>query len=112
MLGALDPTPVFQCHSYACVLPQATPALARTPFSTQAFRAGPAAWGVQWHPEVAPAQLRDWIGAGIVGSMAPGVDEPALLAESERRLPASNEQGRLLCRRFLAVGRGDHREAR
>ena len=107
LLGELDATPVFQCHSYACVLPDGTPELARSAACAQAFRAGPAAWGVQWHPEVSPEQLRTWIGAGIVRSMAPGVDEEALLAESARRLPESNEQGRRLCRRLMALARRD-----
>jgi GMP synthase (glutamine-hydrolysing) len=107
LLGRLAPSPVFQCHSYACVLPEGTPELARTAACTQAFRAGPAAWGVQWHPEVSPGQLRRWIGAGIVRSMAPDVDEGALLAESVRRLPASNEQGRRLCRTFMALAGRD-----
>jgi GMP synthase (glutamine-hydrolysing) len=112
LFGPLPATPVFACHAYSCLLPDGMPALARTDVCTQAFRAAPAAWGVQWHPEVEPEQLRRWVGSGIVASMAPGVDVPALLDESDRRLDASNEQGRMLCRRFLALARRDDAEVR
>jgi GMP synthase-like glutamine amidotransferase len=93
--------PVFQCHSYACELPPGATPLARTDVCVQAFRVGTTAWGLQWHPEPARADLFGWLDSGIMRSVDPSVDEAALRRESEGRIAAYEEAGRRLCRRFV-----------
>jgi GMP synthase (glutamine-hydrolysing) len=65
----------------------------------QAFRAGDAAWGVQFHPEARHDQLLAWFR-----------DEPhppkpleALAAELDEKLETWQAHGRRLCRAFLAA---------
>ncbi|HEY5981799.1 MAG TPA: type 1 glutamine amidotransferase [Microlunatus sp.] len=46
--------------------------LARTPAGVQALRLGPAAWGVQFHPEVDLDLVRPWAAADVgAGELAP-----------------------------------------
>jgi GMP synthase (glutamine-hydrolysing) len=46
-------------------LPPGAVELARTPAGTQALRLGPAAWGVQFHPEVDLGLVRPWAAADV-----------------------------------------------
>jgi GMP synthase (glutamine-hydrolysing) len=73
--------------------------LARGPGS-QAFRVGPRAWGVQFHPEVRRDQLLGWFEED-----APRLPRPLdeLEREVDEKLPAWQEEGRALCRAFLKV---------
>ena len=94
---------VFQWHSYAFDLPPGAVALARSPVCLQAFRAGTAAWGVQWHPEVTGETVLVW---GEHYPPRPGgvpvdVDLDALRADVDARIAATNGEGRELCARFL-----------
>ncbi len=96
---------VFQWHSDAFELPPGAIALAHSPVCLQAFRAGPRAWGVQWHPEVTAETVLDWARTHVP---APGgVDAPLDLAEFQAavsaRMEQTNHEGRALCRRFLQV---------
>jgi GMP synthase (glutamine-hydrolysing) len=69
----------------------------------QAFRAGPSAWGVQFHPEVRQAQVLEWF-------RADGRELPRPLGELEReldeKLPAWQELGRRLGRAFVRAAAG------
>jgi GMP synthase-like glutamine amidotransferase len=93
----------FQWHSYEFPLPTGALALARSPACLQAFRAGGAAWGIQFHAEVTRESIASWVAQA-------GDDEDArrlevvperLLAESDQRIAAWNRLGRDLCGRFL-----------
>ena len=98
---------VLQWHSYAFTLPPGGVALARSPVCLQAFRLGERAWGVQWHPEVTAETVLAW-GRGYPperAGVAVRVDVEELAADVERRIAATNAQGRELCRRFVRVGR-------
>jgi len=53
----------FHWHGDTFDLPAGAELLARTERYVQAFRLGPTAYGVQFHPEVVPAQLESWIRA-------------------------------------------------
>jgi GMP synthase (glutamine-hydrolysing) len=53
----------FHWHGDTFDLPAGAELLAHTEGYVQAFRLGPAAYGVQFHPEVVPAQLESWIRA-------------------------------------------------
>jgi GMP synthase (glutamine-hydrolysing) len=88
----------LNANSYRFALPEGATELARGPVP-QAFRVGGSAWGVQFHPEVRRHQLLEWFR-----------DEPTLprpldelAAELDEKLEAWQEQGRLLCRAFLAA---------
>ncbi len=53
LLGPLAPSfEAFQWHSYECDLPESAIVLARSAVCVQAYRYGPAAWGIQFHAEV------------------------------------------------------------
>lgn len=53
----------FHWHGDTFDLPAGAELLARTEGYVQAFRLEPMAYGVQFHPEVVPAQLESWIRA-------------------------------------------------
>jgi len=91
-------------HSYEVDATGRVP-LARSAVSPQALRYGPAAWGVQFHPEVNPAILRDWYAdtASDADVVASGLDPERALREllEDPRLPAWMATGRRLFGRFL-----------
>jgi GMP synthase-like glutamine amidotransferase len=69
----------------------------------QAFRLGPAAWGVQFHPEVAAERLRGWDPEWI---RKQGLDPERLCRQAEADEAASATAWRTVARRFAAVVRG------
>lgn len=88
----------LNANSYRFELPDGATELVRGPVP-QAFRVNGSAWAVQFHPEVRRHQLLEWFR-----------DEPTLprpleelAAELDEKLGAWQEQGRRLCRAFLAV---------
>jgi GMP synthase-like glutamine amidotransferase len=92
----------FGWHSYEAVPPQEGVALAHSPTCLQAFRLdGTPQWGLQFHAEVSPADMRHWIDNTQADPDAAQIDPEALLAESEPRLEGWNDLGRELCGRFL-----------
>ena len=93
--------PSFQWHLYHFEEPDGAVPLARSERCLQAFRAGSAAWGVQFHPEVTHASIEHWTRSYDPREDGP-VDGPALLAETETHIAAWNAFGRELCGRFLA----------
>jgi GMP synthase-like glutamine amidotransferase len=92
----------FQWHLYHFELPEGAVALARNDRCLQAFRAGEATWGIQFHAEVRRASVLHWIRSSDPGEDGP-LDAPALRAETEERIDGWNAFGRELCGRFLAV---------
>jgi GMP synthase (glutamine-hydrolysing) len=107
--GALAPRfQALQWHSYEFLLPPRATPLARSQRCLQAFRAGTAAWGIQFHAEVAAPDLDHWIDdyRSDPDAVASGIDPEALRAESHRAIAAWNELGRELCARFLDATRG------
>ena len=99
--GLADPFKAFQWHSYHFELPEGGIALARNDRCLQGFRAG-SAWGIQFHPEVTPEDLAEWLRTADPKEDGP-IDVEALRAESEEHIAGWNEFGRELCGRFLAV---------
>jgi GMP synthase (glutamine-hydrolysing) len=96
------PFPTFQWHLYRFELPEGAVPLAQNERCLQAFRAGPAAWAVQFHAEVTHESVRHWLRSSDPAE--DGVlDVPHLLAETEEHICAWNDFGRELCGRFLAV---------
>jgi GMP synthase (glutamine-hydrolysing) len=68
----------------------------------QAFRTGERAWGVQFHPEVAPERIRAWDPERLAGSDPEALYRTALADE-----PAAASVWREVARRFAAVVRGE-----
>jgi GMP synthase-like glutamine amidotransferase len=109
LLGALAPSfEAFQWHSYEFPLPPGAVAIARSEVCLQAARVGPAAWALQFHPEVSAADARDWIEdyRSDPDAVAIGVDPVALAAETAAKIAAFNQLGRDIYQRWLdrAVG--------
>jgi GMP synthase-like glutamine amidotransferase len=102
--------PAFQWHTYRFELPEGAVPLARNDRCLQAFRAGEAAWAIQFHAEVTRESVSDWTSSSKPEDDG-AVDFDALLAESEERIGAWNALGKDLCRRFLAVADGATRPA-
>jgi GMP synthase (glutamine-hydrolysing) len=95
----------FQWHAYEFTLPPGAVALACSEICLQAFRAGDAAWGIQFHAEVAHADALAWIddAGDDPDAAAANIDAGKLRTETEDAIEAWNEAGRALCDRFLEV---------
>jgi GMP synthase (glutamine-hydrolysing) len=95
----------FQWHSYACRLPAGAVELARSPVCAQAFMLGGSAWGVQFHPEVTPDILEEWIGDydSDPDAVRLGFDPVAARAELPARIEPWNAIGRDLFGAWLTA---------
>jgi GMP synthase (glutamine-hydrolysing) len=99
VLGALPGRfAAFQWHYYSFALPEGAVLLASSPAARQAYRLREHCWGIQFHAEVDRHMLDHWLHAGQDELPKP-VEE--MRAETDRRLPTWNEQGRALCDAFL-----------
>ena len=93
----------FQWHSYAFEVPAGGVLLARNERCRQAYRAGKAAWGLQFHAEVTPAIVAGWIDSSRPEDEDGRIDAERLRTDTDRHIGRWNELGREICRRFLAV---------
>jgi GMP synthase (glutamine-hydrolysing) len=102
-------------------LPPGATVLSTTAGTVQALRLGPAAWGVQHHPEVDVETLRLWADADVAGGRLDGTTAGARLTEVGRCDTVLLETWRAVLQRFAAVVHeaarrvgtphfGDHRE--
>jgi GMP synthase (glutamine-hydrolysing) len=82
--------------------PGATELLTRHGAGVTAFRAGDAAWGVQFHPEVDAAALDRWYARYGAWLGEAGVTEAGARAEDARHLPGQTDRAERL---FGAFGR-------
>lgn len=110
LIGALA-SPVLALHFNEdgfSLPPGAVELLARGGASVEGFRAGRAAWGVQFHPEADGALLEDWYANYGAWIDEAGVDAGQLRAAGERCLPRQAEQAGALFGAFADVilGRG------
>ena len=98
VLRALPPRfEAFQWHHYTFAVPDGGTELAASSVCTQAFAVGRAR-GIQFHAEVTRETVETWIADD--GNELP-MPAAELLAETDRRIGAWNESGRLLCAAFL-----------
>ncbi|MGW4638513.1 type 1 glutamine amidotransferase [Sphaerisporangium sp. NPDC004334] len=106
--GLPDVVPAIEHHVDAITgLPPGAVWLAETarcPY--QAFRVGPRAWGVQFHPEVTPQRIRQWNGEELRGQ---GFDREELYATAVADEPASAAAWHAVARRFASIVRDRHR---
>ncbi|MBN1529181.1 MAG: type 1 glutamine amidotransferase [Thermoleophilaceae bacterium] len=95
----------FEWHSYEAGPPDGSVILARSAVCVQAYRLAEApAWGIQFHAEVAGADVGGWLDGYDADEDAVriGLDPEALRAETVPRLDEWNELGRGFAQRFLA----------
>jgi len=97
--GVASPFMALLWHSYSFSLPPGAQALAERPDGLQAFRCGPSAWGVQFHPEVSAATAASWVSDAeeLLEQQRSG-QTAELRAQNERFMPDFPA----LCRRLLA----------
>ncbi len=102
-VGAGTPGPSM--HLDAVVeLPPAAAWLGETSrYPHQAFRVGPAAWGVQFHPEASPATYRRWAAAHAEDWTRWGIDGDDVVAQLDRRDAEVVAAGERLAGRFARV---------
>ena len=103
LVGELpEPFPGPSMHADAVTrLPAGATWLAETVmYPHQAFRAGVAAWGVQFHPEVSVPTFRTW------AEGHPEVDAEAVTAELQARDAEVAAAGEAMARRFAALVAG------
>ncbi len=99
VLGALPRrVDAFEWHYYTFDLPDGAVELAASAAARQAYRLGDRAWGIQFHAEVDRRMLDSWFVEGASELPKPLAE---IVAETDRYLPAWNEQGRALCLAFL-----------
>lgn len=108
----LVPTgPWFQWHFDSFSVPPGADLIAETDAGPQAFAAG-RSLGLQFHPEVTPEIMDDWVRVYRHELDADGVDPDALLAETKRRAPESRRMALQLLEGFLSrVARSGPRDA-
>jgi GMP synthase (glutamine-hydrolysing) len=92
----------FQWHSYAFKAPRGAVLLARNERCSQAYRAGDAAWGLQFHAEVTRETLEYWIESSNPEDDG-AIDLARLRTESAERIGRWNELGRQICGGFLSL---------
>jgi GMP synthase (glutamine-hydrolysing) len=109
VLGTLPPrTEAFLWHHYTYAVPEGGTELARSKASTQAFRVGRAAWGIQFHAEVTLPMLEAWV-AEEAAELPTSPDD--FLEQARARIASSNDQGRALCGAFLDLASTSRRAA-
>ncbi len=87
---------VFQWHGDTFDLPAGAACLASSDlYPNQAFRYGDRIYGLQFHIEVTPTIVRDWL------SQEKGIDFAGITADSERIFNAYHERAKSLYARFF-----------
>ncbi len=87
--------PWFEYHFDVCRLPATATLWATSSRCVQAFSIGRHI-GVQFHPEIDAAQLRDWFDAGGDDARSLGYDPAALIAQTVDEEPRARERAREL----------------
>lgn len=92
--------PWFQWHFDTFTVPPGAEVIAESDAGPQAFVAG-RSLGLQFHPEVTPEIMDDWVRVYRHELDAEGVDPDALLEETQRRAKDSRSASMQLLERFL-----------
>ena len=77
------------------------PPWATSPLAVQAFAIGKNV-GVQFHPEIDEAQLKEWLAADEEETRELGLDLAALLEQTARETPAARQRTQVLVDLFLS----------
>lgn len=112
--GFSDGTPVFQWHGDTFELPAGSWHLARsTRYEHQAFRYGRWVYGLQFHMEVVPLMVAEWVRAYADELAAlDDVDPAAMVASAEQRVDDLASHARVAAEHFLALVRESAAEKR
>jgi GMP synthase-like glutamine amidotransferase len=102
--------PWFQWHFDSFTVPDAARLIADSPAGPQAYLLG-RSLGLQFHPEVTPQIMDDWVSAYRHELDGEGVDPDELLEETERRAPESRRTAWTLLDSWLEQVAGLGREA-
>ncbi len=97
---ALPRGPWFEFHFDNCSLPAAAELWATSARAVQAFAIGRNV-GVQFHPEIDEAQLKEWLAADEEETRELGLDLETLLSETARETPAARVRAQELVDLFL-----------
>jgi GMP synthase-like glutamine amidotransferase len=92
--------PWFEFHFDHCTLPDGAQLWATSPRAVQAFAIGKHV-GVQFHPEIDEAQLKEWLSADEDDARELGLDIDALLRETASETPAARLRAQELVDLFL-----------
>jgi GMP synthase-like glutamine amidotransferase len=92
--------PWFEFHFDHCTLPESAELWATSPRAVQAFSIGQNV-GVQFHPEIDEAQLKEWLAADEEETRELGLDLEALLSETARETSAARGRAQELVDLFL-----------
>ena len=92
--------PWFQWHFDTFTAPQGATVLAETDLGPQAYVIG-RSLGVQFHPEVTPAIMEDWVRVYRHELDGDGVDPDALLQETYDRAASAHDSSRRLLDTYL-----------
>lgn len=92
--------PWFEFHFDNCSLPADAELWATSSSAVQAFSLGRHV-GVQFHPEIDEAQLKEWLASDEVEARDLGLDLEALLDETARETPAARQRAQALVDLFL-----------
>jgi len=108
ILGGLPAEgPMFHWHGDTFDLPAGAALLASSRlYAHQAFRAGPRAWGVQFHPEITEEMVDDWAERALpheAEAFGGAAGAETMRAAARRRVPALRERVEALGRAFLAL---------
>jgi GMP synthase (glutamine-hydrolysing) len=102
-LAHLDSVPVLHWHGDVLDLPDGAVCLASTGITpNQAFARGPAALGIQFHPEAEVAGFERWLIGHAAEIAEAGLSPEILRHETAEYGPASAERGRLMFADWLA----------
>jgi GMP synthase-like glutamine amidotransferase len=106
----VPPGPWLQWHRDAFTVPPGAELLARSPVGPQAFRLGPHL-GVQFHPEVTPQVVADWVAGYPASIERAGTTPGAVLADSDAHAAGARRRAWALFDAFLAGARVRYRMA-
>lgn len=102
-VGASTPGPSMHLDAVVELPPAATWLGDTRRYPHQAFRVGPAAWGVQFHPEASPATYRRWATGHEADWPRWGIDGDDVVAQLDRRDTEVAAAGERLAVRFARV---------
>ena len=100
----------FEWHHYNFGLPPGAVELAVNAAGNQAYRVGPAAWGLQFHIEVDRRTVEWWMDVGEWNLDEHGADKDAIRADTDLLVEDNARAAEALARRFVEIAR-DHGRA-
>jgi len=114
-LGLPDKFRAFHWHGDTFDVPKGALMLASSSlFPNQVIKAGPCAYGIQFHFEVTEQMIREWIelNGDELAALSGKVDPKAIIAETPSRIEELNRMGSSLAAKFMRMVEKQALEAR